>query len=541
LDVLLAEGFGFVVVRMNLHKLIRLPKRLRRYLTAAPAPVTFPHQIRRVVEELGPTFIKFGQMLASRPDVLPDAYVAEFNALQDNVAPLPFPDVKAVLEAELGRPWTEVFATLDEQPLASASLAQVYAATFPNGEEVVVKIQRPGIRDVVKTDLEILAYLAGVMEERFPEVKPIEPRELVEEFAVAVKRELDFSSEAGNADRLRRNLEDVAGVLVPRVYWEYTTGRVLVMERLRGTRADDVNALDEMNVDRGALARRLVECFMKQVFEDGFYHADPHAGNVHVSPEAEILLLDCGSVGYLSADHLNSLAAILIAFNDGDYERVATEVLRLGASDELLDVRRFKNDAAAVVGRYYAMPLRYLRIGTMLEEITILANRNGVHMPREFMLLAKTVVLIEHLTRKLDPDLRLLNVAAPFARNLVKARYSPGTLARDLAYGVHDLNYYLTELPREVNVLLKKLLRGKVKLELEHVGLPNFLNELDRSSNRLSFAIVVASIIMGSALIFAAGVGPMVFGYPVLGIVGFVVAGMLGLWLAFAILRSGRM
>jgi ubiquinone biosynthesis protein len=187
------------------------------------------------------------------------------------------------------------------------------------------------------------------------------------------------------------------------------------------------------------------------------------------------------------------------------------------------------------------MPLRYLRIGTMLEEITILANRNGVHMPREFMLLAKTVVLIEHLTRKLDPDLRLLNVAAPFARNLVKARYSPGTLARDLAYGVHDLNYYLTELPREVDVFLKKLLRGKVKLELEHVGLPNFLHELDRSSNRLSFAIVVASIIMGSALIFAAGVGPMVFGYPVLGIVGFVVAGMLGLWLAFAILRSGRM
>jgi ubiquinone biosynthesis protein len=541
LDVLLAEGFGFVVVRMNLHKLIRLPKRLRRYLTATPAPVTFPHQIRRVVEELGPTFIKFGQMLSSRPDVLPDAYIAEFSALQDHVAPLPFEEVKAVLEAELGRPWTEVFATLDEEPLASASLAQVYGATFPGGEDVVVKIQRPGIREIVKTDLEILAFLAGVMEERFPEVKPIEPRELVEEFAVAVKRELDFSTEAGNADRLRRNTEDLEGVLVPRVHWECTTDRVLVMERLRGIRADDVHALDEMGRDRRELARRLVECFMKQVFEDGFYHADPHAGNVHVSPEGDILLLDCGAVGYLTSDHLNSLAAILIAFNDGDYERVATEVLRLGGSDELLDVKRFKNDAAAVVGRYYAMPLRYLRIGTMLEEISVLANRNGVRLPRAFILLAKTVVLIEHLARKLDPDLRLLDVAAPFARNLVKARYSPGTLARDLAYGVHDLNYYLTELPREVNVLLKKLLRGKVGIKLEHVGLSNFLNELDRSTNRLSFAVVVASIIMGSALVFAAGAGPTAFGYSILGVVGFVVAGMLGLWLAFAILRSGRM
>lgn len=541
LEVLLAEGFGYVVVRMNLHHLIRFPKRLGRYLTAAVTPMTIPGQIRRVVEELGPTFIKFGQMLASRPDILPPAYVSEFNQLQDRVAAVPFDEIKQVLEAELGRPLGEAFASFEPEPLASASLAQVYAATLPGGDEVVVKVQRPGIREVIRTDLEILSFLAGVLEERFPEVRPIRPRELVEEFALNIGREVDFVTEAGNTDRLRANLGDFEGVRVPRVYWEYTTGKLLVLERLEGIRADDVRALDEAGADRASISRRLVECFMKQVFEDGFYHADPHPGNVHVSPAGDILLLDCGAAGYLSEDTLDCLGAVLQGFNDGDYERVATEVVRLGGADEFLDMNRFKNDAAAVVGRYYAMPLQYMRIGTMLEEITILANRHGVRLPRELIMLAKTIVLLENLARKLDPGLRLLDVATPFARGLVKKRYAPAALARDLAYGFRDFNYYLQEMPRDLSILIKKVLRGKVTLGLEHQGLASAMGEVDRSANRLSFAIIVASVIVGSALVFVAGAGPQIYGYPVLGIVGFVVAGILGLSLAVAMLRSGRL
>ncbi len=541
LEVLLAEGFGFVVVRMNLHKLIRLPKRLRRSLTAAPSAVTFPEQIRRVVEELGPTFIKFGQMLATRPDVLPATYVREFSQLQDHVAPLAFNDIKPVLEAELGRPFDEAFASFDPEPLASASLAQVYAAVLHGGEAVVVKVQRPGIREVVRTDVEILRYLAVKLDERFPELRPIQPRELVGEFAVTIKRELDFSSEAGNTDRLRKNLESFEGARAPRVFWEYTTDRLLVVERFEGVRADDVRAIEDAGLERAALARRLVECFMKQVFVDGFYHADPHPGNVLVAPGGEILLVDCGAMGYLTADHLNSLGGFLLAFSEGNYERVATEVLRLGGADELLDINRFKSDAAAVVARYYAMPLRYMRIGTMIEEITVLAYRNGVRLPRELVLLAKTIVLIENLARTLDPNLRLVDIAAPFARDLVKKRYSPVSLTKSFAYGVSDLNYYLNEVPRDVSVLIKKLLRGNVKFGLDHLGLSDAIGELDRSMNRLSFAVVVASIVVGSALIFASGIGPHAYGYPILGVVGFVFAGLLGLSLVFAILRSGRL
>lgn len=541
LDVLLAEGFGFVVVQMNLHKLIGLPRRLRRYVTAEATPLTFPEQLRRVVEELGPTFIKFGQMLAGRADLLPAAYIREFNQLQDRVAPLPWPRLQRVVEGELGRPVGEVFASFDPEPLASASLAQVYAATLPEGEEVVVKIQRPGIREIIRDDVEILAWLAGVLEERFPEVKPLQPRELVEEFAVTIKREIDFATEAGHTDRLRHNLASFDGVRVPRVFWEYTTDRLLVVERCEGLRADDVAALEAAGHNREKLAERLVTCFLKQVFEDGFYHADPHPGNVLISAAGEILLLDCGAVGYLSGDHLNSLGAILVAFNDGDYERVATEVLRLGAADEWVDLPRFKNDAAAVVGRYYAMPLRYLRIGAMLEEITVLASRNGVRLPRDLVLLAKTIMLVENLARKLYPSLRLLDLAGPFARKLVAQRYSPVTLAKGLAAGVHDLNYYMAEIPRDFNLLLKKFLRGSVKLDLAHEGLSRALTELDRSTNRLAFALVVASIIVGSAMIFVAEVGPALLGYSVIGIVGFVAAGFLGLWLAWAVLRSGRL
>jgi ubiquinone biosynthesis protein len=541
LEVLLAEGFGFVVVRMNLHKLIRLPKRLRRYLTVAPTPLTFPQQIRRVVEELGPTFIKLGQMLATRPDVLPATYVREFNRLQDRVAPVPFSEIKRVLESELGRPPEAAFADFDAEPFASASLAQVYRGVLPSGEKVVVKVQRPGVREVIRTDVEILSYLAGVLEERFPELRPMQPRELVQEFALTIKRELDFSTEAGNTDRLRKNLESFEGVRVPRVFWEYTTDRLLVVEHVDGIRADDVDALEEAGLPRAVLARRLVESFMKQVFVDGFYHADPHPGNVLVTPAGEILLLDCGAMGILTADQLNSLGGLVLAFNEGDYERVATEVLRLGGADELLDINRFKNDAAAVVARYYAMPLQYMRVGAMLEELSVLANRNGVRLPREFILLAKTVMLVENLARTLDPDFRLLDVAAPFARDLVKRQYSPFNLAKGFAQGLADLNYYLSDVPRDVNVLIKKLLRGKLRVGLEHVGLAGAMRELDRSMNRLSFAVVVAAIIVGSALVFAARVGPLVYGYPILGVVGFVFAAFLGLWLAFAMLRSGRL
>jgi ubiquinone biosynthesis protein len=541
LEVLLAEGFGYVVVRMNLHHLIRFPKRLRRYLTAAVTPMTIPGQIRRVVEELGPTFIKFGQMLASRPDVLPPAYVSEFNQLQDRVAAVPFDDIKRTLESELGRPLGEVFAAFDPEPLASASLAQVYAAELPGGEQVVVKVQRPGIREVIRTDLEIISFLAGILEERFPEVRPIRPRELVEEFALNINREIDFVTEAANTDRLRKNLEALEGVRVPRVHWEYTTGKLLVLERLEGIRADDVRDLDGAGLDRVSLGRRLVECFMKQVFEDGFYHADPHPGNVHVSPAGDILLLDCGAAGYLSEETLDCLGAVLQGFNDGDYERVATEIIRLGGADELLDLSRFKYDAAAVVGRYYAMPLQYMRVGAMLEEISVLANRHGIRLPRELIMLAKTVMLLENLARTLDPDLRLLDIAAPFARGLLRKRYAPAALVRDLAYGFRDLNYYLREVPRDLSTLVKKTLRGKLTLGLEHRGLADAVGEIDRSANRLSFAIIVASIVVGSALVFVAGAGPHVYDYPVLGIVGFVVAGILGLSLAVAMLRSGRL
>lgn len=541
LDVLLAEGFGFVVVRMNLHTLIRLPKRLRRYLTTAPTPITFPQQIRRVVEGLGPTFIKFGQMLAARPDILPGAYVREFSQLQDRVAAQPFGEIRAVLEAELGRPPEEAFASFDPEPVASASLAQVYGAVLPGGEAVVVKVQRPGIREIVRTDLEILSQLAVIGEERFAELGPLQPRELVDEFAVTIKRELDFSTEAGNTDRLRKNLESFDGARAPRVFWEYTTDRLLVVERLEGIRADDLGAIEDAGLERAVLARRLVECFMKQVFVDGFYHADPHPGNILISPEGEILLVDCGAVGYLTADYLNSLGAFLLAFNEGDYERVATEVLRLGGADEVSDINRFESDAAAVAARYYAMPLRYVRMGTMMEEITVLAHRDGVRLPRELILLAKTIALIENLARTLDPDLRLLDIAAPFARQLVKKHYSPLTLVKGFGRGVADLNYYLGDVPRDVSILIKRLLRGKIRFGFEHLGLSGAVEELDRSTNRLSFAVVVASIIVGSALIFAAGVGPRVYGYPVVGVVGFVLAAFLGLWLAIAMLRSGRM
>jgi ubiquinone biosynthesis protein len=461
--------------------------------------------------------------------------------LQYQITPAPFDAIKPEIERELGKPLSEVFPVFDPQPLAAASLAQVYGATLAGGAEVVVKIQRPGVRDLVRTDLEILKELAGVIADQFPALKALNPQDLVEEFGIAVNREMDFSTEGGNTDRLRRNLEPLRSVRVPRVYWEYTTDRLLVMERYYGLPADDIAGIVNAGVNPADVARRIVECFMRQVFVDGFFHADPHAGNVLVAANGDIQLIDCGAMGYLPADVLNSLGAILISFNTADYERIATEVLRLGAADELTDIARFKNDAAAVVGRYYAMRLRFMRIGTMFEELSVLANRNRVRLPRDLVLLAKTVMLVENVSRRLDPRLNFVEVAQPFAQQVVARRYSPVTIARGLGDGLNDLNYYLQEVPRDLYVLLKRLVRGGVKIELEHRHLTAAMKELDRSSNRLAFAFVLAAIIVSSALIFVAGVGPTVFGYSILGIVGFVVAAFLGLWLSILMLRAGRL
>jgi len=280
---------------------------------------------------------------------------------------------------------------------------------------------------------------------------------------------------------------------------------------------------------------------MKQVFEDGFYHADPHAGNILVGADGVINLVDCGVAGYLTNDTLSVLSGLLMALGGGDYDRAATEILRLGAADELVDVFRFKQDVAAAVGRYYAMPLRFMNIGTMLEEIMALSRSHKVKIPPSLVLLVKTVVLVENLARTLDPDFRLGDAAEPFVRRFVRQRYAPTALARGLAAGVNDLNYYLRNIPREVNLLLARFVRGTARVEIEHRGLANALGEVDRSTNRLSFALIIAAVIISSALIFATGVGPKVMGYSAIGVVGFVVAAFLGLWLAFAVLRSGRL
>jgi len=541
LDVLVTEGFGFVVVRMNLHSLIRLPKRLQRYLTAAPTPLTFPEQLRRVIEELGPTFIKLGQMLASRPDLLPPAFIRELSQLQDHVAPVPFEHIRPILERELGRPADEVFARFDSEPLAAASLAQIYAAELATGERVVVKVLRPGVRELVRTDLEILGQFAGTLADVFPEISYLRPRDLLDEFALAVKRELDLSTEASNTERLRGNLASFEGVRLPLVFWEYTTDQLLVLERLDGLRGDDVAGVTRAGLDRTLLASRIVGCFMKQVFEDGFYHGDPHPGNILISAAGEVVLIDCGSVGYLTDDSMNALGAILVSFGTGDYDRMATSLLRLGAADDVVDLTRFKGDAAILVGRYYATPLRYLRLGTLLEELSILSRRYGVRLPRELLLLAKTVMLVEGLARGLDDDFNFMGAAEPYARKLVTRRYSPSKLLQGVAGGFDDFSYYLRTLPRELDMFVKRVVRGTLRIELEHRGLERAVNEIDRSSNRLSFALILSAIILSSSLIFVAGVGPEVLGYSILGIGGFIVSGFLGLWLVVAILRSGRM
>lgn len=540
LDILLAQGFGFLISRTNLQPLIPWPSRLRRHFPS-PGEATVPGQIRRVLELLGPTYIKLGQMLASRPDVLPPAYVNEFGRLRDQVQPLPFAQIRPVVAAELQRPLEDIFSEFNEGPIASASLAQVYAATLNTGERVVVKVQRPGVRDLIRTDLEILAQWVGVLAERFPELAALNPREILDEFSLAIQRELDFATEAANAERLRKNLAVMPRVRVPKVFWEYTTANVLVMELLEGMAANDVAGVKAAGLDAADVARRIVRCFMKQIFEDGFYHADPHPANILISPDGVINLVDCGAVGYLTGETLNGLATLFTTLGTGDYERAAAGLLHIGAVEEFVDPQRFKDDLAAVVGRYYSMPLRLMDAGGMLEEVLVISRNHRLRLPPSLVMLVKTVILVEDLARALDPDFRLEEVAEPFIKTMIRRQRSPVNIGKNLAGAFGDIGFYFRDVPRDLNVLTKKLARGELKVEIEHRELTKALGEIDRSANRLSFAFVIAAIIIGSSLLFATGAGPKIFNYSVIGVVGFLVAAFLGLWLAVAMLRSGRL
>ena len=540
MGVLFRYGFGYLLYELKLGE--HLPV-LNRFMKEREAmrPLSVGERLRLVCEELGPTFIKFGQLLSTRIDIIPPEVIRELTKLQDHAPSFPSDTARKLVEEELGKPVNELFAQFSTEPIAAASIAQVHQATLPSGEKVVVKVQRPNIHAQVAVDLNILDALAGGLERYVPESRAFYPSDLVTFFRKSITRELDFLSEARNTERFRRNFADSPDICIPKVHWPLTASRVLVMDDLEGIRVDDATRLKEAGIDLKETALKGAKAFLKQVFVDRFFHADPHPGNFSILPDGRLVLIDFGMVGRLDSDLLEETANVLLAVADWDSARAARHLLRMRVSEDEIDEESFKSDLAYLIEGYAGRPLKEISLGHVLNDTIRIAAHYKMRMPHDCLLLGKAIVTIEGVGRHLDPDFDMVSVAREYAKQYVLSQFKPAHIKGRIEDIASDMAYLLRDLPGDLQLILKKATKGRLKLEFQHRGLDTFIGEMDKSSNRLSFGLIVAALIIGSSLMTLSDRGPHLLGLPLFGMAGFLLAGLLGLWLIFGIVRSGRL
>ena len=537
--ILIRHGFGGVVEQLGLLPLLSLPRRLLHRGPVGP-PLSPPEHVRLAIEELGPTFIKLGQILSTRPDLIPPAYIHELAKLQDTVPPADWEGVKARVETELEGTLEELFASFDVEPLAAASLAQVHAATLPSGEDVVVKVQRPGIEKVISVDLEILFDLARLVQERTVLGELYDLPGIAEEFAFTLRAEMDYRREGRNADRFRRNFADEPALYIPQVYWDYTTGRVLVLERIRGIKIDDIEALDAAGVDCHQVTENAARVIIKEVFEDGFFHADPHPGNFFVMDGAVIGAMDFGMVGRVSPALRNDLVRLYVVAIGMDSEEIVEQLIRMGAASHHVDRAGLKRDMERLLNKYHGLPLQEIRALEVVEEIMPIAFRHHLRLPSDLWLLGKTLGMMEGVALKLAPGFNVFAFSEPYVRRFAWQMASPRLWGRRLLRGVGDWQELFTTLPRRAPRILDRLEQGELEFILSLKETDQAISRLDRIANRLAITILIAALTVSLALLMplvaAEGRG---FAFWLV-VTGFAVAALLGFMLLLSMWRAGR-
>ena len=557
LSVLMRHGFGHLVQKLNLQRY--LPAKLRIGLTAKAEVIPAPRRLRMVLEEWGPTAVKLGQVLSTRPDLIPESYLTELRKLTDRVPPFDTATAQRIIEEELGRPISELFREFEVEAVAAGSIAQVHEAVLQTGEPVVVKVKRPNIESIMMADLDLLEALAVPLLEWLEDLKPLRPAMVLREFRRSVMRELDFVAEASVTQKIKDDLAEMDCVQIPSVYWDLTTSSVLTLERLSGVSLSDKDALAGMSVERTQIACNLAEVFLSQFFKTGLFHADPHAGNILVREDGRIMLLDFGMVGRLDRELRNNLGTTFIALARGDLDAIADVYMEIGVLADDTDLSALKSDMFEMLDRYYGVPIRCVDMNRCFADAMAVAQRHDVFLPRDFVMLGKSFGTMVMMARELDPEFDLAAVAKPFARSLLAQKLSPVRLGQDAAAGLWSLAQTLRRLPRDMRIFTRKLVAGRLQFQLQHhvKAFEGFAQELDRATNRLAFSVIVGAIVIGSALILHAKVPPHVEDIlpaglarlfvkympdtSLLGLGAFLFAGILGLLLAVAIWRRGRL
>lgn len=546
--VLMKHGCGAVADRLTSRRKSRSGAD-----SLGPSGFPAPRRIRLVLEELGPSFIKLGQLMSTRADIFPPEYVEEFKKLQDRVPPLAFAEIKQLLEAELRQPLAALFAEFSEESIAAASVAQVYAARLFSGAQVAVKVIRPGITKKIREDIQLMYTLAARLEKNFELGRILGATNIVQEFERTIFNELDMFREAGNVEKFAAHFQYVEDICVPKVYWELTTKSVLVMTFIEGVKVDEVAAIRAAGIDPREIALIGLRSLSRQLMEFGFFHADPHPGNTIVMPDGRVGLVDFGIMGYLDEETMHQVAYLFLGYAERDYDLIMEALLASGVLPaEGVDLAAFRRDLKDISEPFYGRSLQTISVRDVYEQVMQLVSKYRICLPRNLLLLLKTLIQTEALGKTLGSDASILTVMRPYARQLLQKGYESRKILRNMGQDLRNSAGYLKSAPKLIHDILKQTAMGKQAVELRHTGFDQLDQKFERGVNRLVIGLIISASTIAAALILNSTQTVVQFqvrllGYQtlsltaILGVVGYSIATVLGLWLIISIFRSGKL
>lgn len=538
--ILIHYGWGDIVKRLGLGTMAeRAGNMLHRQQAEEIKHLEPAVRVRLALQELGPTFVKLGQVLATRPDIFPPHWIAEFAKLQDSVPPEPFDVLLPQLEKSLGRSPFDIFLELQTEAIAGASIAQVHLAKLPDGTPIVLKVRRPNVRGRIDADLRLLSHLARLLESEIPESRRFQPGKIVQQFAKSLRRELDLAMEGRNTDRFAQNFASDKNITFAKVYWDYTSEDLLVMQHIDGIPGNDLDSARLAGLDLKKLGSRGADAVLKMVLIDGFFHADPHPGNVFYLPQNRLAIIDCGMVGRITPDRRDQIANLLAALVSKDIDELR-DILVMWSGESSIDEAKLSADIDELIFNYENLPLKHVRFGDLLNDLTTVMRENYLVVPPDLTMLFKALITLEGLGRQLDPDFQIVSHLTPFVKKVIVDRYMPSNLVKRGWRNINNVIDVATGLPRDLSRLLREARRGRVKIDLDLKRLDHFGHQLDHSTNRLTLALLTAALIIGSSIVMTVKGGPTLFGLPAFGFLGYFMASLFGIWLILSIWRSGR-